>query len=387
MPPIRILHVIPTLSSGGAERQLASLVCHPGTPSLEHIVCVIGGPDFFSSQIKEAGVEVRELGISRKHPFLETARRLRAIVRETKPDIIHSRLYDANISSRLATLPGRSIPIITSLELSDYEPQVIALGGWNPNKVRVLKAIDKLTASLTHPHFVPCSNFVKNSYQRNYGIAERDVTVINNGVDSDAMPGAADITDFRRELGLPDDAFVYLHVGRLDAQKNHRLIFEAFAEISKRNPNFFLLLAGTGLLESELTNQIDALGLNRQVLFLGRRDDVGALLELADIFVLPSFFEGHPVALVEAMFKSLPCIASRIEVFEDVLEDRVTGILIDPTSPEELAAAMNELYQNPQLRKLLGENAFRLASEKYTLAQTAKSWETLYHQILDRKNA
>ena len=121
--------------------------------------------------------------------------------------------------------------------------------------------------------------------------------------------------------------------------------------------------------------------INEKILFLGRRDDVGALLKLANVFVFPSFFEGLPVALVEAMFKSLPCIASRIEVFEEVISDGETGLLVDPASPDELKDAMIKLYKNADLRKSLGENAFRQAMAKFHADTTARQWEDFYQKV------
>ena len=142
-----------------------------------------------------------------------------------------------------------------------------------------------------------------------------------------------------------------------------------------------MLLAGIGPLEKELKDLAESLKINEKTLFLGRRNDVGALLELADVFAFPSFFEGLPVALIEAMFKRLPCVASRIEVFEEVITDRETGLLVNPNSATELKDAMIELYRNADLRKSLGENAFREAKATYDIAVTARQWEKFYQKV------
>ncbi len=148
-----------------------------------------------------------------------------------------------------------------------------------------------------------------------------------------------------------------------------------------------MLLAGIDSLEKKLKKIIEDLQIKEKVFFLGRRNDIGALLELADVFVFPSFFEGLPVALVEAMFKSLPCIASRIEVFEEVITDGKTGLLIDPTSADKLKDAMIELYKNADLRKSLGENAFYSVKEKFNVAVTAEQWENFYWKVKSESKA
>lgn len=380
--PIKILHLIPTLLSGGAERQLANVVRGTAPGLFDHVVCVIDNAEFFGPGIREAGYRVNEFKISEKRPFLKAASRFRKAINTEKPDIIHSRLYDANIAARLATLFGAAIPIITSIELADYEPEIIRIGGWNPHKVRGLKAIDKLTASLAKPYYVPCSYFVKNSYQRNFGIDESKTQVIYNCIDPQLLSASGeDLTRLRDELALPPDAFIYLNVGRLDPQKNHNLLFRAFREVAGEVPNSYLLLAGVGRLEDELKQLAVALGIDKKTLFLGRRSDIGALLELADVFVFPSFFEGHPVALLEAMFKSLPSISSRIEVFEEVIDEGETGLLVDPTSVDELKKAMVELYKNGSLRKLLAEKALSEARAKYDISVIIKQWEGFYQKV------
>lgn len=383
--PIKVLHLIPTLLSGGAERQLVNLVSNTSKEIIDHVVCVIGDASFYAPYIREANCRIIELDIFTKHPFFRTAAKFRRVVRAQKPDIIHSWLYDANISARLATFPNGKIPIVTSLQLADYEPEAARIGNWNPYKVRGLKAIDKLTAMMVKPYFVPCSEFVKNSYQRHYGIDESKTRVIYNSVDPDGLEASEDdVKNLRRELALPSNAFIYLNVGRLDPQKNHKLLFGAFKQILPEAPNAFLLLAGVGDLENELKKRCEDLGIDEKVIFLGRRNDVGALLELADVFVFPSFFEGLPVAFVEAMFKSLPCIASRIEVFQEFIDHRETGLLIDPASPGELKDAMIELYQNAPFRKSLGEKAFHTAKARFHTATTAGQWEEFYREVASR---
>lgn len=361
---------------------MVNLVRSTSRDIVDHSVCVISSADFFGPSIREAGYKVQELGILSKRPFFQAAKRFRKVLRQEKPDIIHSWLYDANVSARLATLPGRAIPIVTSLQLADYEPEAARIGNWNPHKVRGLKFIDKITALLTNPYFVPCSQFVKNSYIRNYGITESRTQVIYNSADPTGLTASEDSSEeLQRELNLPADSFIYLNVGRLDPQKNHKVMFKAFKEVLLEISNARLLLAGVGGMETELKELTVTLGINASVLFLGRRSDVGALLELADVFVFPSFFEGLGVAMVEAMFKSLPCIASRIEVFEEVFSDRKNGLLIDPHSPVELKDAMILLYKDEPMRKSLGAEAFQTAVEKFEAAKTAKQWEELYTNI------
>lgn len=382
MQPIKVLHLISTLSSGGAERQLTNLVSTTSAETVDHVVCAINEPYFFAPDIRDAGYKVIELDISAKRPFLEAALKFRRVIRDEKPDIIHTWLYDANVSARLAVFLNGKIPIITSLQLPDYEPESARIGNWNPHKVRGLRMIDKFTAILTKPYFVPCSNFVKNSYRRYYGIDESKTEVIYNSVNPDLLKTSEkDLENLRGELKLPADAFIYLNIGRLDPQKNHKRLLEAFRLALAEAPNAYLLLAGAGGLEDELKKFAEDLGLGERAVFLGRRNDVGALLEFSDVFVFPSLFEGLGVAFVEAMFKSLPCIISRIEVFEEVITDGETGLLFDPTSPVDIKNAMIVLYKDADLRNSLRKNALERAESKFHAAKTARQWENFYQRV------
>src|SRR5688572_26982261 len=149
MHPVKVLHLIPTLASGGAERQIVNLVSSTSGKIINHTVCVIGEADFFAPAIRKAGGKVVKLGISAKHPFFRAALKFRQVITEEKPDIIHSWLYDANISARLAVFFNIKMPIITSFQVADYEPEAARVANWNSQKVRGLKAIDKLTSVTT----------------------------------------------------------------------------------------------------------------------------------------------------------------------------------------------------------------------------------------------
>lgn len=382
MSQIKILHLIPSLSSGGAERQLVNLVSSTCKKDFNHVVCTIGEAGFFAPIVRQAGWKVIELNISANRPFFQTARKFRQIVREEKPDIINSWLFDASIGARLARLPDNKVPIVTSLQSSDYAPEARQAGNWNPKKVWILRGIDKFTAFLAKPYFVPCSEFVKKSYQIYFGIDEKKTEVIYNSVDADLLAASADdIKKIREELMLPSEAFIYISVGRLDAAKNHKTLIEAFHKVLAEAPVSYLMIVGAGMLENDLKKQAEDLKIAERVLFLGRRSDVGALLETADVFVFPSLLEGLPVALVEAMSKSLPCIASHIEVFEEVIIEGENGLLVNPHSPEELKKAMIKLYHNENLRKSLGEKAFQTADTKFSVKITARKWESFYKKV------
>ncbi|HEX3071686.1 MAG TPA: glycosyltransferase, partial [Thermoanaerobaculia bacterium] len=127
------------------------------------------------------------------------------------------------------------------------------------------------------------------------------------------------------------------------------------------------------------------LGIRDRVRFLGSRADVGACLEMARVFVFPSLFEGWGAAPIEAMFKGLPCIATRIEPLTELFADGETARLVTPGSRAELAAAMLELHRDPDLRRRLGASAREAAVERFDLGQGMKVWSQFYRELAEMR--
>jgi glycosyltransferase involved in cell wall biosynthesis len=131
----------------------------------------------------------------------------------------------------------------------------------------------------------------------------------------------------------------------------------------------------------ELQKLSSSLGINHRVRFLGRREDIGTCLELSDAFIFPSLFEGHPLALVEAMLKGVPCITTKIGAMEEIVIDREHAILVNSRSAAELADAMVEVLRDVELRRRLAEAAQRMALERFDLRNTVTTWEELYLEL------
>ena len=232
-----------------------------------------------------------------------------------------------------------------------------------------------------------CSNYVKTSYVRSLGLDASRVEVIYNSVDPAGLrskPGVG--IGLSMDLALPENAFVYLNVGRLDPQKNQRLLLRAFAGVIRAQPTAYLVIVGVGPLEAELRRLASDLGIGNRVLFAGRRSDIADLLSLADVFVFPSLFEGLGVALIEAMFAGLPCIVSDIEVFREFVVDDKNALEVSQYSADEMTAAMLRLRSDEQLRTRLGFEARATAERLFTVDVTTKKWESLYTRLNSRMN-
>jgi glycosyltransferase involved in cell wall biosynthesis len=249
----RILHIIPSLVSGGAERQLTNIVCNTAAAEFSHYVCTLAEAEFFAPQIREAGHEVRELKAFGKHKWLSGAAKLLPEIRRYRPDLIVTWLFDANIVGRLVCFLSPGIPLITTLHSLDYEPETIRSSGWSPSKVEFFRQVDQLTARFAAPHFAACSHIVKKSYQKRLKIADERIKVIYNGIDPNSLDCEPNEPQrLRQALEIPDDAFIYTSVGKMFATKNQSILLRNFGQVIQSVPQAYLTLVGTGPLEQEL---------------------------------------------------------------------------------------------------------------------------------------
>jgi glycosyltransferase involved in cell wall biosynthesis len=380
-PLVRILHVIPTLGRGGAERQLASLVSN--ATANEHIVCYLHDPSDFAEDLRRDGYTVIGLDISGRTKWLKAAAKLARLNKIYNPDIVQTWLLDASVSARISQLLGPRVPLITALQNPDYNPETIRAANWPRTKTLALGWLDQFTARWTATRFVACSHFVKTSAQEHLGIAESSIEVIYNSVDPQTLrcqPGEP--RRLKDSLAIPPEGFVFVNVGRLDPQKGQSCLLHAFQKVVSSAPNAFLAIVGNGPLFDYLNMLALDLGIAERVRFLGRRTDVGACLEMADAFVFPSLFEGLGLALIEAMFKSLPCICSRINPLLEILADQDSGLFVEPRSVDELAAAMLELYSDPVRRTSFGTKAKEIAASRFHQSVTIPQWEDIYSRTV-----
>jgi len=382
---IHVLQIITTLCRGGAERQLVNLVSNTDPQVVRHTVCYLRPPGDFATELQAAGHEVVCLNLPLKWPWLFAPPKLRSLIRSRRPDLVQTWLFEADIGARLSMLFGLRVPIINTLHSTNYDPETIRAANWPPRKVATLQQIDKLTARRVRPVFVACSRTVRESAIRHLSLPAEEVRVIYNSIDQATLVcEPAEAAQLRKQCGIPVDSFVFVNVGRLGQEKGQSILLRAFQKVATDLPNGYLVLVGEGSEKESLQTLAADLGISQRLKFLGQRADVGACLEMSDVFVFPSLFEGLPLAPIEAMLKSVPCIVTRIKPLLELFADDDTGIVVGPGSVDELADAMRKIYSDPALRKRLGMNARIKAVENFDSSTGVHAWEQLYDELVPR---
>lgn len=184
--------------------------------------------------------------------------------------------------------------------------------------------------------------------------ARQVVYVPGVGVDVARFKEAvADRLDKRREIGVPDNAVLILSVGELIKNKNHATVIKVIARL--KDPNIFCVICGSGQLQGYLRALINKLGVDKQVILLGTRNDIDEICNIADIFIHPSYREGLPVAVMEAMAAGLPCVVSRIRGNTDLIHDGKGGYICRPNDVDGYCQAVLSLAADESRRKAMGD--------------------------------
>ena len=183
----------------------------------------------------------------------------------------------------------------------------------------------------------------------------------------------------RNELGIPIGATVLISVGELSKRKNHQAAIKALGKVKK--DDMYYVICGRGELDEFLRNLCNEAGVDKKVIFLGHRTDIPDLLNMSDIFVFPSLWEGLGLAAIEAMACGLPIVTSNIHGINDYSENGITGYSCTPTDVDGFAKAIKNLAKDAKLRKKMGEHNIE-AAKKFDLSGSLKEMEKIYKETM-----
>lgn len=207
--------------------------------------------------------------------------------------------------------------------------------------------------------FITVTKSVKEYYDR---IVSRKIDVVPVPIKLKSFEFSEEARlQLREELGITSKEIIIGFVGRLVPVKNLSFLIDTFAKLLKHTPYLRLIFVGSGASERDLRNYVRSKKIDEYVTFCGVRYDVGRLLSSFDIFVMPSFTEGLPTALLEAMACSRAVVCSNIPAHRELVTDGMNGLLFDPIASSELQAAIVACL-NESFRKMLGDNAKRTGS-------------------------
>ena len=353
---MKILQVIPYFCFGGAETMCENLTYALKKKGHEvTVVSLYNEHTPISERMEKAGVKLlyldKKLGLD-----LSMVPKLAKIMRRERPDAVHTHLDVIKYAVAAAKLAGIKTCVHTVHNVADKEAEG-----------RVQKIINNAYFKLGWSTPVALSPEVQRTIADFYGMEKAKIPVIYNGVDlSRCIP----------KEDYAADGITLVHVGRFNEQKNHEGLLQAFRMIHAQHPNCQLNLLGDGELREMIKNLSDELGICENVHFLGSRSNVYPYLHEADIFLLPSKYEGMPMTIIEAMGTGLPIVATAVGGVPDMITDQVSGLLTE-CEPEAVSRAVLKLIEDEGLREKLGRNA-KQESKRFSAEFMAEEYCKIY---------
>jgi glycosyltransferase involved in cell wall biosynthesis len=362
---MRVAYVITSTAIGGAERQvfdLASTFRSRGW-GVGVVSMLPMHPQFLP--LSREGVRLASLEMQKGVPDPRAIGRLARLLRAWRPDVVHGHMAHANLISRLVRPLAPAKRFISTMHNQDEGRQ------WRYYAYRLTDPLSDLTTTV--------SQLAVDEAVRRHATRRDRILVVPNGIRTQAYQDDPALRDcVRSELSLRND-FTWLAVGRLTRAKRQTDLITAMGSVIAAEPRTRLLIAGAGPLRAELEQQVCDAGLTEAVSFLGLRDDVRALMQAADAFVMSSAWEGLPMVLLEASASALPIVATDVGGSQDIVDDGKTGYLSPARQPAKLATMMLRLMTRGQdERDAMGHLARERVIQRFDLEGIADRWEALY---------
>jgi glycosyltransferase involved in cell wall biosynthesis len=234
---------------------------------------------------------------------------------------------------------------------------------------------------------VACSEVIRDELLE-AGYTPERLHVIRNGVNvppprtpKRRLGARKALGEIHSDLQLDAPAPLVIYTGRLHEAKGLNDLLAAWATLAPSHPTARLWLVGEGPQREELKENIQARGLSQSVRLPGAFDSVEEMLDAADAFVLPSYVEGMSLSLLEAMAAGLPVVASDIPANRAVVEDKVTGLIVQPREPAAITAALRRILEHPDMGRQLGQAARGRVAAEFSLEQTARQHLELFESL------
>ncbi|GAB1420557.1 glycosyltransferase family 4 protein [Anaerolineales bacterium] len=361
----RVLFFIDSLKMGGAERITVALLPH--FTRIEPVVCTLH--DDYSPLLETARqFESYELS-ARKLIDKDGLQRFLDLVQTKSIDLIHAQLQHATIYAAIAHR-RLGIPVLTTRHvIYDDESK-------RSRKIKV--RLERFAIRHATQHLVFVSQACKDIYQPIMSDKKSPTqSVIYNGIDLDRFQLDQTKESLRQRLGFSPDKKWIVMVGVMRPGKGHFAVIEA----AKQIPDAEFLLVGDG--DADFAQQVRAQAANLANLhLLGNRMDVPDILCACDLFILPSDSEALPTVLIEAGAARLPVVATDVGGVSEIVQDQVNGLLIEKANTDQLVSSINTLLEDENKLRSMGDNAYRIAHEKFAIEKHAEMLTQLYEQML-----
>jgi len=380
MSKIKVLEMIDQPFLGGGQINLLALASHLDKNQFEVLVCSRDGGALVD-EVKKQGIEHFPVDFSKKIST-GTVASIVDILETQNVSLLHTHGGVAGLYGRWAARKCRPPVVVHTLHGIHY----LHYRNFALKFLYVL--LEKMCSRLTDAVVFVCDSDRERG--RRFGLVpEEKGFVVKNGVDFsslDASPmGGEERKDWERRLGFDLSGPLLGTVSRLHRQKGIPIFLKAAQKLSSEIPELKFMIVGGGPLKERLEEEKRRLGLEGKVHFLGEQKEAIRLMALFNVFVLTSLWEGLPYSLMEAAALAKPVVATAVDGITELISNGRTGLLIPPGNPEELVAAVLELFGDKEKALKMGSELRRDIESRYSLSRMVQETQSLYLKLLSSK--
>jgi len=373
---MKVLQLINTLSTGGAEMHLLTLCRYLKRQNVEIVVAclreLVKDSRSLRLDFEEEDIRVINLQADSRYDSLFLGRIAR-VLREERPDILHTHLPRADFAGAFARVFHSGLVWVCSVHAIYSEDWS---GRWSLPLFNLLWRRADIMLCISH---------AVREWLVGRGVPQDKARVIHYGIEPEKFSEPR--VNLREQWGLNDNAVVG-SIGRLEPRKGHDLLIQAMPELCMRVPSARLLIAGHDPCGYGVTLRrlIDRLGLGEKVRLVGFQTDVVSFLNALDVFAFASSSEGFGQVVIEAMAAGKPVITSKIAPLTEIVADGETGLLVESGSPQSFASAIAQLLIHPMERHRMGARGRERVTKCFTAERMTQETLLLYENLLGQKS-
>jgi glycosyltransferase involved in cell wall biosynthesis len=359
---MKVLHLETGTHLYGGALQVLLLVEGLEARGVENLLVVPTGSDV-EAQARKQGLPCRSVRMAGDADIFFLPR-FRRLIRATKPDLVH--LHSRRGADTLGAAGARwaGVPVVLTRRVDNLEPPV------------GVEAKYRL-----YDHVITISRVIRKVLIQQ-GVSPEKVRCVPSALDPGPYQGPCDPNSFRQKLGLPPRGQVVGMAAQFIPRKGHDILLQAVPDILEDHPETIFVLFGRGPLQEKMGQEVAPAGLSGSVYLPGFREDLPALLPCLDLLVHPATMEGLGVILLQAGAAGLPVVAAAAGGIPEVVVHGETGLLVRPSDPGSLAAAVISLLSDPPLAQAMGEAARERVEGVFSVDRMVEGNLAVYHEVL-----
>jgi glycosyltransferase involved in cell wall biosynthesis len=381
-PTVKVAYVLTSIDFGGSDRVSLNFIKNVNRERFEIVPVLLTRPweadNTFVQELEGARYPVLKVPVALRPRnegpdrlrIIRCLRMMRSILTNDSFDLVHAHGYFADIVS-IPVAKALSVPVVSTCH--GFISNDLKLRAYNSLDRFILRFADKVIA---------VSDEIKQQLVRS-GIEGRRIEVLLNAVHAHPRgeQASAHRAAKRKFLNVRDSEWIVGYIGRLSPEKGVKNLIRAGSMLVESGAPLKIVIIGDGPELPELTALVDQCGLASRVIFVGFQSDTSSWMPALDVLCLPSFTEGTPMSLLEAMAHGLPVVASAVGGIPSIIQSGHNGILVSPNQPEELSQALARLFEDDSLRKRVSEGALKTIEKDHNIDQWTRRIEDQYERL------